>query len=626
MNFFEQQDQARRKTKWLVVYFAAAVALTIAAVYAVFAAVFLHGVGSLWNPEMFGLVALGTLLIVLGGSLVKTLALRQGGSAVASILGGRPVDPNTTDPNERRLLNVVEEIAIASGISVPTVYVLPEEESINAFAAGLSTADAVIGVTKGCMTLLTRDELQGVIAHEFSHVVNGDMRLNVRLIGLIFGIFCLSQLGYILLRTSGTRRSSSSGDKKGGNPLPLIGIALMIIGAIGVFFGRLIKSAVSRQREFLADAAAVQFTRNPSGLAGALKKIGSLQYGSRIENPHAEEASHLFFSNALNESWSSLMATHPPLAERIRRLDPSFEGRFEQLPSPMEIKLAPAVASATTRPSQPPPLPNAALAQVVLPLVGSPTLNQITYAAEFNQALPESLRNAAHEPLSAVGLVYSMLLGETPDALKKLQIERPVAAETARLAPQVAQVNVAHRLPLLQLALPALARLSPAQYAEFDRNIQALIESDEQVDLFEYALQKIARRHLAARFTPRPPPVVQFYSMRPLLHDCAVLLSIISHSGHTDEAEARKAFVAGAQRFGSGNPVQMLPLSECDLGAVDTALSRLSQASSAIKKNVIEACALAAATDGRLQVYEAELLRAIADSLECPIPPFIQGV
>jgi len=271
-------------------------------------------------------------------------------------------------------------------------------------------------------------------------------------------------------------------------------------------------------------------------------------------------------------------------------------------------------------------LPNAALAQVVLPLVGSPTPNQITYAAEFSQALPESVRNAAHEPLSAIGLVYSMLLSESQSALKTLKLEHSVAAETERLVPQVAQLNVAHRLPLLQLSLPALARLSPAQYAEFDRNIQALIESDEEVDLFEYALQKVARRHLAARFTPRPPPIVQFYSLRPLLHDCAVLLSIISHSGHTEEAEASKAFASGAQRFGSGNPVQMLPLSECDLGAVDTALARLAQASAAIKKSVIEACSLAAATDGSLQVYEAELLRAIADSLECPIPPFIQGI
>jgi Zn-dependent protease with chaperone function len=597
----------------------AAVLLMIAAIYAVFAAIFLRSGGSLWNPEVFGMVAMGTILIVLGGSMVKTIALRQGGSAVATTLGGRPVDPNTTDPNERRLLNVVEEIAIASGISVPTVYLLPDEEGINAFAAGLTTADAVVGVTKGCMTLLARDELQGVIAHEFSHIVNGDMRLNVRLIGLVFGIFCLSQLGRILLRTSGSRRSSSNGNKKGGNPLPLIGLALMIIGAIGVFFGRLIKSAVSRQREFLADAAAVQFTRNPAGLAGALKKIGGLHYGSRIGNPHAEEASHLFFSNALKESWSSAMATHPPLTERIRRLDPTFEGRFERLP-PFDIKVAAPAPSA-----KPPPLLQTAQAETVVPLVGNPTPAQITYAAEFAEVLPASLREAAHEPLSAVGLVYAMLLPDEA-TLRKLQVDPLVAAEAQQLHPQVAALGAGYRLPLLQMALPTLTRLSPAQYAEFDRNIETLVECDDQVDLFEYALQKVVRRHLASRFTPGKPLVVQFYSLRPLLHDCAVLLSLVSQSGHAELSEAEAAFAAGARRFGSANPVQMLELAQCDLAAVDTALARLSQASPAIKKSVLEACALAAATDGCLQVYEAELLRAMADSLDCPIPPFIRGV
>jgi hypothetical protein len=323
------------------------------------------------------------------------------------------------------------------------------------------------------------------------------------------------------------------------------------------------------------------------------------------------------------------MATHPPLTERIRRLDPAFEGRFERLP-PFDVKLAPALSFAGAGPANPPPLPRAAAVNTLLPLIGNPTPNQITYAHEFSQALPESLQQAAHEPLSAVGLVYALLLGrdetQNHNQLQKLDAEPSILAETRRMASQVARIDVSHRLPLLQLALPALARLSPAQYARLDGNIQSLVECDEQVDLFEYALQKVVRRHLASRFTPQPPPVVQFYSLRPLLRDCAVLLSIISHSGHTDEAEARKAFASGAQRFGTGNPVQMLQLSECDLGSVDTALTRLAQASSAIKKSVIEACALAAATDGCLHVYEAELLRAIADSLECPIPPFIRGV
>ena len=267
------------------------------------------------------------------GSGFKTLELAQGGSAVATALGGRPVSPTTADPNERKLLNVVEEMAIAAGVPVPQVYLLPEERGINAFAAGHSTSDAAVTVTGGAIKLLTRDELQGVIGHEFSHILNADMRLNLRLIGIIFGIICLTVIGRILLRTRGRR-----------NPLPLLGLALLLIGWIGVLFGRLIQAAVNRQREFLADASSVQFTRNPAGLAGALRKIGGLSYGSKLAAAHAEEASHMFFSNGMGESFFHLMDTHPPLAARIRAIDPSFDGTFPPVAVTGEESATPPVS------------------------------------------------------------------------------------------------------------------------------------------------------------------------------------------------------------------------------------------------------------------------------------------
>src|ERR1022692_3639220 len=320
MDFFERQDQARRNTKLLVVYFILGVAMLIVAVYAATLAIF-TGVASrhhhrydeqvqmvLWNPQLFLGAAVGTLAVIALGSGFKTLELAQGGSTVATMLGGRLVDPTTANPDERKLRNVVEEMAIAAGVPVPQVYLLPEERAINAFAAGHSTSDAVVAVTAGAVKLLTRDELQGVIGHEFSHILNGDMRLNLRLMGIIFGILCLAVIGRVLLYT----RGRSSKDK---NPLPLLGLALLVIGWIGVLFGRLIQAAVSRQREFLADASSVQFTRNPLGLSGALQKIGG--YGSVMASPHASDASHLFFANALTESFMEAMATHPPLEQRI---------------------------------------------------------------------------------------------------------------------------------------------------------------------------------------------------------------------------------------------------------------------------------------------------------------------
>ena len=350
MDFFDRQDKARRNTTLLVFYFVLAVLSLLLAVNVVVSLLFigftnyglvirnLNPVSSAnelslpWSQvELLFLVTIGTLSVILIGSVFKTLQLARGGSAVAELLDGRLINSNTSDTDERKLLNVVEEMSIASGVPVPQVYVMDGEPGINAFAAGHSASDAAISVTHGCMKLLSRDELQGVIAHEFSHILNGDMRLNLRLMGLVFGILCLTVIGRILIRTRGRK-----------NPLPLLGLALIVIGWAGVFFGRLIQAAVSRQREGLADASAVQFTRNPAGLAGALKKIGGLAQGSRIESPHAEEASHLFFANGLGDS---LFATHPPLTERIRALDPSFNGKFPYVVEGLASAISPALGT-----------------------------------------------------------------------------------------------------------------------------------------------------------------------------------------------------------------------------------------------------------------------------------------
>src|SRR5208282_3509511 len=412
MDFFAQQDKTRRKTKLLVFYFALAVAALIVAVYFASLVIFTgaqshyhrHGEEpqfALWNPQLFLGVAAGVLTVILIGSGYKTIALAQGGSVVSEMMGGRPVNPNTTDPDERKLLNVVEEMAIASGVPVPQVYVMDTEDGINAFAAGHKPGDATITVTRGCMKLLSRDELQGVIGHEFSHILNGDMRLNLRLMGIIFGILCLAVIGRVHLYT----RSRSSKDK---NPLPLLGLVLIIIGWVGVFFGRLIQAAVSRQREFLADASSVQFTRNPAGLAGALKKIGGLSYGSKLEAAHANEASHMFFGNGMGESFFHLMDTHPPLAERIRAIDPSFDGGFPPVSIAEPEVIARRVAPPPLRPPIPFPFPGTPraqgglaglappviAAQAVMADAGTPTLAHLRYAEGLRVAIPESLRAA----------------------------------------------------------------------------------------------------------------------------------------------------------------------------------------------------------------------------------------
>jgi len=647
MDFFERQDKARRNTKLLVFYFIIAVVLIIAAVYVASLAVFTglsvnaqrHGRPvqfSYWDPKLFTYAALGTLAVVACGSLFKTAQLASGGSAVAQSLGGRLLSPNTTDPHERKLLNVVEEMALASGVAVPQVYVLDEEKGINAFAAGHSPSDAAIGVTRGCMQLLKRDELQGVIAHEFSHILNGDMRLNLRLIGILFGILCLAIIGRILIRTRGRK-----------NPLPLLGLALIIIGWVGVFFGRMIQAAVSRQREFLADASAVQFTRNPTGLSSALQKIGGLAYGSRLESPHATEASHMFFGNGVREVAFSGLATHPPLEERIRAIDPGWNGEFPRVAMPQsEEVIEPARRPARGR-AMPPIIPfpqahQASLAegglssasvrtQTVLPSLGAPTTLHLRYAEELRNSLPEDIQVAAREPLTAVALIYALLLSRdaaTRDRqLSQLaqQTTQAICDRTVALLPDVQSFAEHARLPLVELAMPALRALRPDEFQQFTRTLKWLIESDRQIDLFEFVLQKIIRRHLEPRFTRARPAAIQYYSVKPLIGDCAVLLSALAQIGSAEANAVGQAFAKGAPYLRvAGFEISLLTRGRCGLAQIDAALNRLALAVPQIKKNLIEACVHVVGADGVIQEHEAELLRAIADTLDCPMPPFVR--
>jgi len=592
----------------------------------------------LWNPQLFLVASVGTLTVIALGSGFKTLELSQGGSTVATMLGGRLVNPATTDPDERKLRNVVEEMAIAAGIPVPQIYVLPGERGINAFAAGHSTSDAVVAVTAGAMKLLTRDELQGVIGHEFSHILNGDMRLNLRLMGIIFGILCLAVIGRVLLYA----RSGNSKDK---NPLPLLGLVLVVLGWVGVFFGRLIQAAVSRQREFLADASSVQFTRNPAGLAGALKKIGGLSYGSKLAAAHAEEASHMYFGNGMGESFFHLMDTHPSLAQRIQAIDPGFDGKFP----PVSIaEVEPAATRAAPPPIRPPisfpfpgmPRAQAGVAGLAPPVIaaqgimantGTPTVAHLRYAEGLRVAIPASMRTAAGEGLGASALVYALLLSDD-EAARRKQLDELAAAtsaaacqETLRLWPEVQEVATHTRLPLVDLALPGLRHLSPAQFQQFRTAVQKLVESDGEIDLFEYVLQKIVLRHLEPCFSQARKPTTQYYALKPLVADCAVLLSALAYLGQEEPDKMQFAFRQGAQllSYAAQVELQLLPEDQCELAQVDAALNRLCQAVPQIKKNVLNACAQTVAADGVIEEMEAELLRAVADTLDCPMPPFI---
>ncbi len=658
MDFFARQDQARRKTKWLVIYFVLAVAAMIVAIYIVTLLIF-SGVQahqhrnyfndestpqiSLWNPQIFLGVALGTIAVILIGSSYKTMALAAGGSAVSEMMGARLVSSNSTDPDERKLLNVVEEMAIASGVPVPQVYVMDEEDGINAFAAGHKPGDATVTVTRGCMKLLSRDELQGVIGHEFSHILNGDMRLNLRLMGTIFGILCLAIIGRVLLQTA-----RGGGRSRGQNPLPILGLALLIIGYIGVFFGRLIQAAVSRQREFLADASSVQFTRNPGGITGALKKIGGLgENGSRLGHAHSEELSHMFFGNGISEPFISLLETHPPLTDRIRAFDPNFDGKFpyvrydgrdqvpEEISKPRRSQQMPnlfgGVLGGTILASGGMEEPPVIKSRHVLPNVGNPTPLHLEYAEKLRDSLPDQIKMSAREPLDSAALIYAMLLSanENDRAAQIAEIAKrfstEVSSKTAALFPDVSAIATHAHLPVMNIALGALKQLSAGDYQKFSQTLNWLINSDGKVELFEFVLQKIVMRNLDSQFNGPQKTVVQFYTIKPLVPDCAVVLSALANVGSDDDAEIEKAFETGAPylRAPDDAELNLLPGENCGVNEIDAALNRLAQAVPIIKKNLIEACVHTVGADGVIVESEAELLRAISDTLDCPMPPFL---
>ena len=653
MDFFGHQDAARRKTRQLIWLFGAAVVATVAAIYTLvrlFLADAWHWLPpetGFFEPLLAGRVAFLTLAVIAVGSVYKTLALKQGGRAVASLLGGRELAPAAADPAERRLLNVVEEMALAAGVPVPTVFLLDDESSINAFAAGFSPAEAVIGVTRGAVQELSRDELQGVIGHEFSHILNGDMRLNLRLVGLVHGILVIALIGQMLLRAGANTRKS-------GAFFLILGAGFLVIGSLGVFFARLIKAALSRQREFLADASAVQFTRNPQGLAGALGKIAN--GGSKITSGHAEEASHFFFANGLSSSFLSLLSTHPPVDERIRRLDPS-NSVLGELPQRMQVGPQPGLVGtvveellhqpleqeAQLRPIQVDPAQARRLAAKPLPdqaaaawMAATAELQErhVSYAQQLIASLPPELVEAVREPLSAQAVVLGLLL-DRDAAVRQRQSQALGAApqgllfEISRLQKLVLATAPAARLPLLDLALPALTRLSPAQYAAFAQLVEKLVAADDHLALFELALQRALLKNLGRRFDPAAAKPAQIFALGKLEKEVSTLLSALAHAGASEPGAvaAAQAFEAGAAQLRAQGRLDLvlLPPPCCDLPKVDQALRRLDELTFKMKKPLLAACAATVAADRQVTIAEAELLRVIADTLGIPVPPLLAG-
>jgi Zn-dependent protease with chaperone function len=662
VDFFDSQDVARRKTGRLVVLFVIAVIAIIAVTYLLVAGVLVaysakqdpDAIVSIWDARLLLGVGISTLLIVGLGSAYKLKQLQGGGPAIAEHLGGKLLHGGNATGREKVLLNVVDEMAIASGTPVPLTYLMPDEEGINAFAAGFTPDDAVVGITRGALEQLDREQLQGVIAHEFSHILNGDMRLNMRLMGALHGILLIALLGRTVLysmRFSGGRsRRSGSGGGNGAAMVLAIAFGLMVIGFMGLFFGNLIKAAVSRQREYLADASSVQFTRNPDGISGALKTIGGYNRGSVMAGPNAAEASHMYFANGLKSGLASLTATHPPLEQRVLRVDPGWDGTWpviegdgQRASQKSKVKRAERVAQAGARDREQAAqrgkqmVTTMTALQAALALAGRPTPAHVSYARELVASLPEAVRDAVREPFGARAVIYALLLDTDPDIVS-LQLARldsaaepGVADQTLGLRADVAALDARARLPLVDMALPALRSLSETQFAGFSGNLDALIAADERVDLFEWSLRRILLHQTAAGGGDPPRHRVRYYALgKRLTEPCEVLLSALAHAGHDERSVVEDAFAQASRQLTQGEPADRMALrlrepEEAEGGALDRALDVLVETSPKVKRAILNACAVCIGADREVTVSEAELFRAVAGGLGCPIPPVLPG-
>jgi len=640
MQFFERQAATRRLSRWMVLLFVLAIVAIVVAidlVVVIAISVLTSEDGGMLGASQAGfehypVAILVSSIVVLGvisiASLTRSSSLAAGGGgAVAEQLGGTRVTGDTTDPLRRRLLNVVEEMAIASGVPVPRVYVLDREASINAFAAGHNPSNAAIAVTRGALTNLSRDELQGVIAHEFSHVLNGDMRLSTRLMGWLFGLTVVALIARFILR----HLPRSSGNRKGGGPVAIVAIAafvILILGWIGLFFGRLIQAAVSRKRESLADASAIQFTRDPQGLRGALVKIGALGAGSRFVDADAEQVAHLLFASGVTRAF----ATHPPLVERIREIDPRFQpSEFEAMRRKLnEERAATEEEAARHVPPAADRLGGLLQGAVVLSpaviagLVANPGTADVVQAGQMLASLPVQFRRLAAQPEKAAALFIALALDTSPEVRNRqlaflfAQVGGDYHDQMKEVLPYVDALTAVQRMPALLQVFSALHQLGREERYSLLKLLNGLMVREGRVSAFAYALRKLAQVQLEDELDPRRR-IAGYQTLVGRREELKVLFSALAAHGSEDEAEARRAYEAGMS--------ELLPRSRpsfTKLGhwapQLDTALSRLDSLQPAAKEMLVKALVRTISHDLRMTVAESELLRAICAVLHCPLP------
>ncbi len=650
MNFFEAQDSARRSTSLLILLFVLAIIFLLAlSNFLVFEFLYfiqyetltfsLSQLELVFDSDLSILISAAIIGFICLGSLYKLVQLSSGGSAIAQYLGGVIVPRSSSDPLHKKILNIVEEMAIASGTPVPQVYIL-NEQGINAFAAGWKTTNAVIGITQGALERLTRDELQGVIAHEFSHIFNGDMRLNIRLIAILHGILMIGMLGRMILRSLRYVRTSRNSKGGGQAVLLIVGIggALAVVGYSGTFFGNWIKSLISRQREYLADASAVQFTRSSEGIANALKKIGGAIPGSALSTAAVDEYSHAYFARGDTGLSFFNFSTHPPLKDRIFRIQPNWDGRYffdERKPvresdtkkqQATEDKRKKTFATSIAAGAGIGVALNDALN--ALDNIGDVSRTQVDAAHAWHKQLPDAVHMHADNPYGAQALILALLLDENADVEKQqYDVLNKVIGElhtknVKQVQQDVAELARTQTLSLIDLTLPTLREMTVEQYQRFKLCIQQLVKADKKVDLREWIIQRVVLQHLDEQYGHRKKPVAKYFVLGSAKYSSELMLSLLAYLEHKDQQRAQQAF-DGAKRSVSAGALSLLPKDAISLDSLNDAMDELEFLKPPIKKRFLQACVNCISHDGKVTIQAYELTRAIASCLDCPMPPVL---
>jgi Zn-dependent protease with chaperone function len=640
MDFFGAQARARQQSRLLTWGFAGCVLAVILVldIVVLSALRISHAVGAHREPFEASLLQWamrhpGTVLLVslvVGGfigtaTVLRMMQLRGGGGYVARALGGVRVERSTPDPRRRMLHNVVEEMALAAGTPVPEVYVLENEAGINAFAAGHTPANAAVAVTRGALQNLKREQLQGVIAHEFSHILNGDMRLSMRLVGLNFGLMAVAVAGRMLIRLSAHGRRS-------GAPVLMLGFGVAAIGQVGFWAGRFLQAWISRKRECLADASAVQFTRNPDGLRDALIRAVALG-DQRFTNAAMEEVAHMLFLPG-SRHW---LATHPPLLERIRALDPhvnqaQLDSMLRRSRAEWERQEEPTMTESSdaqrSREAMLVTLGTAvpAAAALISATAGDPQPRHLDYAVALRHSLPTELRGTADDPEQAQALMLALLVFSDPApherqlAVIATKSSATIATRVQLAAEKAASLPPMLRLPAVLQLFPALRTLGAGERLHFIQLLQELMRMDARLSVFDYTLEKLVTRGLVTQAVPRDPHGKLGLEDRAV--QLGVLFAVLALHGTRNPVQARQAYEAGMASLLPRNRPAYNVIDNW-AAAFDQALEELCELQVVAKQLLIEGLVRTIAHDGMLTPPEAELLRAICAVLECPLPPLL---